>query len=143
LFYPNARVGDRQRYCGQKDCQAASKKASQARWTRKNPDHFRGGESTERVRAWRAQNPEYWKRPGRTDVAQQDEITSQDAAIKEDMRSSLVSHEDAKQETIRYLLSLFTGLLVLVTGSTQQDEIAQAVSKVLSLAREVGQVKVA
>src|SRR5579872_2168712 len=38
-FYPDARIGDRQRVCGQTDCQKARRKQTQANWRAAHPDY--------------------------------------------------------------------------------------------------------
>lgn len=140
FFYPNPRVGARQRYCSNEACRRASKKASQAKWLAKNPGYFRGGDSTERVRAWRRRNPGYWKCNKRAAVSQQDQIKIYPVAPEED---AACSARHAQQEQISALEPVLAGILAFVTGSTQQDEIAQALQKVLSLSREIGRVTVA
>ena len=38
-FQPDARVGDRQRACGQPECQTARRQKTQAAWRKRNPDY--------------------------------------------------------------------------------------------------------
>jgi len=38
-FYPDPRVGDRQRTCGQPECQAVRRQKTQANWRRRNPSY--------------------------------------------------------------------------------------------------------
>jgi hypothetical protein len=68
-----------QRYCSKPQCRKASKAASQRRWLAKaqNHDYYRGMANVERVRAWRAAHPGYWRRPGRqsTCALQEDSLT--------------------------------------------------------------------
>jgi hypothetical protein len=40
-FRPDPRVGNRQRACGQADCQAVRRQQTQAAWRERNPDYFR------------------------------------------------------------------------------------------------------
>lgn len=70
LFYPDVRNVRHQHFCGKAACRQASKRHSQGKWRRKpeNRDYFRGPEHVERVRAWRAKHPEYWKRSALQDV---------------------------------------------------------------------------
>ena len=46
-------------------CRTASKQSSQRRWLRKadNHEYFRGEQHVDRVQAWRAKNPGYWRKP--------------------------------------------------------------------------------
>jgi len=60
-FKPHRRNAYHQRYCVKPECRAASKQASQRKWSRKNPDYFRGDVHVNRVRAWRRRHPGYWK----------------------------------------------------------------------------------
>lgn len=41
-FRPDARVGERQRACGQPECQAARRQKTQADWRNRNPDYPTG-----------------------------------------------------------------------------------------------------
>lgn len=65
LFHRHPRTRIQQRFCSAPACRAASKKASQQCWLRKpeNRDYFRGDEHVNRVRAWRAKQPEYGRLP--------------------------------------------------------------------------------
>lgn len=38
-FYPDSRVGARQRACGKPECQAARRRNTQAQWRARNPDY--------------------------------------------------------------------------------------------------------
>ena len=40
LFWPDGRVGDRQRACGRSECQRARRARTQASWRRRNPDYL-------------------------------------------------------------------------------------------------------
>src|SRR6266403_1824600 len=65
LFGHDPRVRRRQKYCSEPECRAASKRSSQRRWLRKpeNHEYFCGEQHVDRVQAWRAQNPGYWRKP--------------------------------------------------------------------------------
>ena len=41
-FHPDARVGERQRACGQPECQTARRQKTQADWRKRNPDYAIG-----------------------------------------------------------------------------------------------------
>jgi hypothetical protein len=60
-FTPDPRNARHQRYCGQPACQAASKRASQAKWLAKpeNRNYHRGAAAVARVQAWRQAHPGY------------------------------------------------------------------------------------
>jgi len=63
-FTPDPRNARRQRYCSQPPCQAASKRASQAKWLAKeeNRHYHRGPTAVARVQAWRQAHPGYSRR---------------------------------------------------------------------------------
>jgi hypothetical protein len=84
LFHPDARNAHHQRYCAEPACRRASKAASQRRWLSKvaNRDYFRGAANVERVRAWRAEHPGYWRRgEAQTVPALQDVLSVQDVEL--------------------------------------------------------------
>lgn len=60
-FIPDPRSRHHQRHCSRVRCQKASKAASQKRWAER-VGYWRGSVNSDRVRAWRAKNPGYWKR---------------------------------------------------------------------------------
>src|SRR5260370_39868139 len=64
LFGRDPRLRQRQKYCSEPECRAASKRSSQRRWLRKpeNHEYFSGEQHVDRVQAWRAQNPGYWRK---------------------------------------------------------------------------------
>jgi len=64
LFGRDPRLRHRQKYCSAAECRAASKRSSQRRWLRKpeNREYFRGAQHVDRVQAWRAENPGYWRK---------------------------------------------------------------------------------
>ena len=64
VFEPDARHRHDQRYCRKPACQRARRAVNSRRW-REQPEHkdwWRGEWNVRRVREWRAQHPEYWKR---------------------------------------------------------------------------------
>lgn len=63
-FVPDPRNARHQHYCAQPVCQAASKRASQAKWLAKpeNRNYHRGAAAIARVRAWRQAHPGYSRR---------------------------------------------------------------------------------
>lgn len=79
FFLPDARNRHHQRYCAQPVCRLASKAASQRRWESRpeNHDCYRGPERAQKVRAWRAANPGYWKRRRAQPVALPDVLITQ------------------------------------------------------------------
>jgi hypothetical protein len=63
-FDPDPRKRGQQSYCSKKQCQKASKAASQQRWLRKaeNEQYFHGPEHVDRVRRWRQAHLRYWRK---------------------------------------------------------------------------------
>jgi hypothetical protein len=50
-FFPDPRVGDRQRVCSKHECQKARREQTQARWRKSNPDYFVARRIEERAAA--------------------------------------------------------------------------------------------
>jgi hypothetical protein len=87
LFQPGRRNLRHQRYCAQPACRKESHAASQRRWLKKpgNHDYFRGPAHGQRVRAWRAAHPGYWRRTGtQRAVALQEDSHVQPIEIQRD-----------------------------------------------------------
>ena len=112
-----------QSFCRKPVCQRASKADSQRRWTLKpgNETYFSGAVNTERVRVWRLANPNYRRRKGAApESVQQDVLNPQVAAIEvvtpPEPRSVL-------QEICLLQPSLIVGLISIMTGHGQQDDI--------------------
>jgi len=64
LFRADPRTRGQQKYCGEALCRAASKRASQSRWSGKpeNGEYFSGPHHVSRVRAWREAHPGYGRK---------------------------------------------------------------------------------
>ena len=113
-----------QRYCRKPACQRASKADSQRRWTGKpgNKTYFSGAENTERVRVWRLANPNYRrKKISAAESVLQDVLNPQVAAIE------LVTPplpRSVLQEICFLQPSLIVGLISIMTGQGQQEDIA-------------------
>lgn len=72
LFYPDRRIGERQKSCPREACRKKRKEESQRRWVEANPDCFRG--RYENTKEWLQDHPGYLKawRAKRRDI--QDKI---------------------------------------------------------------------
>ncbi len=57
FFKADRRVGDRQKSCRRRECQAKGKKEGQRKWLESNPGYFKG--RYEETKAWRKLNPLY------------------------------------------------------------------------------------
>jgi hypothetical protein len=79
LFSRDPRLRHRQKYCSEPACRSASKQSSQRRWLRKadNHEYFRGEQHVDRVQAWRAKNPGYWRKAALIDEPLQEMIMTQ------------------------------------------------------------------
>jgi len=113
-----------QRYCSKPECRLVSKADSQRRWTLKpgNETYFSGAGNTERVRVWRLANPGYRrkKRSGPENVLQ-DVLKPQVAATE------IVTPPKCQpvlQDICFLQPAMFVGLISIMTGQGQQDDIA-------------------
>jgi hypothetical protein len=108
LFIPDPRSRGRQRFCWKRECRLASKKESQKRWACKpeNRGYWCGPEQVERVRAWRKEQPEYWRR-ATNKIALQEKIPP-----------------PPLQDMILPTDPLIIGLVAMIAGGTLQDKIA-------------------
>ncbi len=135
------RVARTQQYCGKEACQAESKRVSQARWTAKNPGYFTDASSTLRSRACRERKKTQQVSSTPKPVSKPELHRSLTIDREEDTDiSNLVATEMMQQEMIKLFSTsepLIMGLLCILTGSVQQDEIDSARQKVLSLGQEV------
>jgi len=121
LFIPDSRSRGRQRFCSEVLCQKASKALSQKHWRNKpgNRDYWRGPDQVERVRAWRKEQPDYWKR-----------VTKRIALQEKIIRPPLQDHIVPKDP-------LIIGLVSTVAGSTLQEKIAATCQDLIAKGREV------
>ena len=137
LFEPDSRNAGRQKCCPKNACRAALKAARQQRWLAQpqNQDYFRGAEHVERVRAWRATHPGYWRRgKPRSADALQDAHSGQvlDAAC--DFGSSAAR---ALQDALRLQGPVLIGLIAHLSDSTLQDDIAATSQRLLQLGQDI------
>ena len=126
LFCPDPRNLRHQRYCSKPQCRKASKVASQRRWLAKgqNRDYYRGAMNVERVRAWRAAHPGYWRRPGAQSTAalQEDSL----AQPFETHEKSPTLAEIALQDLLRSQPFVLIGLIASLTGTALQEVMPHA-----------------
>ena len=121
-FVPKPHNHKKQHYCGATECQAVSKRVSQARWRAKNPDYHRGSVAVRRVQEWRAQNPGYWrskKTPLEKTPLQEDSV-AQDVDEQPD---NAELEETALRENCITQLPLILGLISVLSGFTLQEDI--------------------
>jgi len=113
-----------QRYCRKLVCRSASKAESQRRWTRKpgNETYFSGAVNTERVRVWRLANPDYRrKKISVPESVLQDVLKPQVAAT---VVVTPPKRPPVLQEICFLQPAMFVGLISIMTGQGQQDDIA-------------------
>jgi len=124
FFLPDYRNRKHQHYCSKRDCRRASKLASQRRWYRKpeNLSHWRDGEGTKRVQAWRKKHPGYWKQ--KPPLSQRSQPT--DIEVVNPEQSSRNVPRPLPRTLQDFCLAqepAFVGLISMFTGSTLQDDI--------------------
>ena len=132
FFFPDYRNRKHQRYCGKPACRRASKLASQRRWYRqpKNLSHFRQGEGTERVRAWRKAHPGYWK--PKTPASEGAQPVEAEAVNPEQTSRNVPTPlPRTLQDFCLAQEPAFIGLLSMFAGSTLQDDIQPLVRRLI------------
>jgi hypothetical protein len=137
LFEPDRRNAKRQMCCPKKACRAALKAARQRRWLEqpRNRDYFRGAEHLERVRAWRAAHPGYWRRgKGLAADALQDAHGGQAVDAAQDSGTPAAR---ALQDALRLQGPVLIGLIAHLSDSTLQEDIAQTSRRLLQLGQDI------
>lgn len=136
LFRPDPRNRYHQRYCSAADCRRASKTASQRRWLEKpaNGEYFRGPEQVERVRAWRAAHPGYWRRQGQGRRALQEDSSAQ---VSDRAEESGFLAAAPLQELCASQPLVLLGLIAHLTGTAIQEDIASATRGFRQLAQDI------
>lgn len=136
LFRPDPRNRRHQRYCCEPACRRASKAASQRRWLAKaaNRDYFRGPENVERVRAWRARNPGYWRSARLSASALQEHSLAQPHEKHKQSASLTVP---ALQELTTAQPLVLMGLIAHFTGAALQEDIAINARRFRQLAQDI------
>jgi hypothetical protein len=136
-FTVDVRNRGRQKYCPKRQCRAAGKAARQRRWLGKpeNRDYFRGPVHVERVRAWRADHPGYW-RGHRRDPG----TALQDAPMRQVIEPA-VKIEDpsvlALQDALHSQGPVLIGLIAHLSDSTLQEDIASTARGLLQLGQDI------
>jgi hypothetical protein len=136
LFIPDHRNRKRQKYCSAPDCRKASKTASQQKWLQKpeNKEYFKGPLNTQRVQAWREQNPGYWKRSPNCDQPLQDRLKTQTLEIHKD-NDDFISL--ALQDLLIVQPAVIIGLIASLIGSPLQDDIAKTLSRMQQSGQDI------
>lgn len=132
-FRPDPRNGHHQRFCTEPACQAASKRASQRKWVRKNPDYFRGPTQVGRVSAWRREHPGYWRKGVRQEAdatpdALQEVLIAQGFDRKQVNTLRTCLREEISrplQDVLSAQVFAIAGLVTFISGDALQDDIAR------------------
>jgi|SRR5262245_1565641 len=136
LFCPDPANRRHQRYCSAPRCRRASKAASQARWLRRpeSQGYFSDPWHVARVRAWRSDNPGYWRKVQRRPIALQDVQTVQpvDPARKTDnfVRPPL-------QDLLTAQDAVLIGLIAHLVGTPLQEDLARTTDRLLRLGQDI------
>lgn len=146
FFKPRNRNAHHQRYCNTADCRAASKRASQRKWSAKNPDYHWGAEQVQRVREWRRKHPGYWRRkPGRPPRPPADAL--QDVLILQGFDRESVStfrnclHKEVSQplqDLISAQHAVICGLAATITGDALQEVIVETLDACYERGKRIG-----
>ena len=134
VFNVDVRNRGRQKYCAKGSCRAAAKAARQRRWLSQpdNQNYFRGTVHVERVRAWRAQHPGYWRtHRRRSGVALQDALAMQVLELPEDLAAR------ALQDALRLQGPVLIGLIAHLSDSALQVDIAATTRGLLQLGQDI------
>jgi hypothetical protein len=141
LYRADVRNRRHQHYCNKQECRRASKKAAQDRWLRSDmgQGYFRGPESVERVRQWRAAHPGYGKRGvsqgALQDVSITQVIDKQGVATVDS--SAKTPFPNPLQDLCTSQLALLIGLIASLTGSTLQDDIAETTRRFVHSGQDI------
>ena len=147
-FRPNPRNAYHQRFCTKEQCRAASKRASQKKWHRKNPGYFRGEQYVKKTRAWRREHPGYWRKRPEEPAGEQDDAL-QDLLTSEVIDDKLVNaiRDRIEPEISRPLQDILTaqqltlvGLTSMITGDALQEDIARVLSSCYERGQRIGGV---
>ena len=147
-FRPRGRNAWHQRFCLKPECQAASKRASQRKWCRKNPGHFHGDMYVKKTQAWRRKHPGYWRPKQAAEAcappdALQDVLIAQGFA-SEDVKvfRSCLSDEISRplQDVLAAQNSALVGLAAMISGEPLQEDIARVLTTCYEQGQRIGGV---
>ncbi len=134
LFVPDPRSRHPQVYCARTACRAESKAVSQRKWASKpeNQGYWRGEGRLEKVRAWRARNPGYWRRC-RNGTLQEQKTAGTGAACNGSTgpKAPLLQEHKLPRDP------LVVGMVAKLAGSTLQGQIEQTYQDLLAVGREI------
>jgi len=136
LFRADPRNRHHQRYCEKPACRRASQQSSQHRWLAKasNRDYFHGPAHVERVRAWRAAHPGYWRAGAQRRAALQEDSLAQ--AYESEGKSGFLIESPLQEFSVGQPLVLM-GLIAHLTGAALQEDIARSARGFRQLANDI------
>lgn len=148
FFVPDYRNRGRQKFCSAPECQAASKRRSQACWLAKPPnqDYFRGPENVQRVQAWRAEHPGYWKRSPRNarqsatpQCSTLQETCSEQGAVLQELEPKQPPQVSgpALQELCEVKTPLLVGLIAQFTDAALQEDIVAYTRRLIARGQDI------
>jgi hypothetical protein len=138
LFDPDYRHRGDQFYCAKPACKKVRQAASRRRWRERpeNQQYWCGPENIERVQAWRAKHPQYWKRGKRKPevdrgVALQNAMKSAQTTMAK--RDKSEGNGDCVTKRVptdfRTQDPVLVGLIAQLTGDTLQNAIHQTTAR--------------
>ena len=145
-FRPRGRNAWHQRFCLEPVCQAASKRASQRKWSCKNPGYFHGEQYVRKVQAWRRTHPGYWKAKGAV------EACGPPDALQDLLAAQGFGHEDVKvfrnclsdeisrplQDVLSAQQHTLVGLASMISGEPLQEDIARVLTTCYERGQRIG-----
>jgi len=145
-FRPQTRNLYHQRFCARPECQAASKRESQRKWSRKNPGYFRGAIHVQRVRDWRRKHPGYWRSGrvaggSRPPDALQELLMAQgfDNKSVKAFRNCLADEISRPlQDVLAAQQSALVGVVSMISGEALQENIARMLTTCYERGQRIG-----
>ena len=139
IFIPDYRNTKKQVYCDKPACREASKSASQKRWSKNNPNYFKGSIHVDRVRDWRLANPGQSRRKTSGAVLQDD--CNLKTPVEQVVESNLPSVPQAPASVLQDFCLMqhpvIVGLIAHFTGLVLQDDIAEIARRLEQLGQDV------
>ena len=123
MFIPDYRSAGRQRYCVRPVCRKISRRESQRRWLARtgNAAYHTGDTPADRVKAWRAAHPGYWRRrAAKCDDPGKEKTTLSSLLTQFALQDACPALQDSWNP---YLTALI-GLIGWVRGTVLQNVIA-------------------
>lgn len=141
-FRPHPRNATRQGHCLAPPCRAASKRASQQKWHRKNPGYFHGEAYVKKVQAWRRVHPGYWRkaaaRAGPDDPGALQEIVLAQPVAEEPVSALRNEISRPLQEIVLAQSHALVGLASMISGEALQENLAGVLTACYERGQRIG-----